>query len=599
MKKSPAILTVALTLFFSFFCFAYWLPAKVNQQSAYFYDEPRPALISVAAAKAAKSLSKDLIAYVEEARVAAGNSLSDLMSDEEILRKVREFEADANPTHAEDLLENRFRGPAAGEDGLFAGRAEFPVPDKLRDTVEFWKRIFGVYGKDDVIFYNQDDVGIVYSVLDFSDLKAGDAGTARGIQDQMTRQELARVQETLAKVSPLAGDPAAAAAAHLNDYERRILALLEKNSDHVDVSLSALKSSLVYRNGWSHRVRQAIVASGRYMPEMRRIFAEQGLPVELTTIPFIESAFNLDAYSSAGAAGIWQFIPATGKNYLRIDGYVDERYDPILATYAAAAHLGKEYRLMRDWPLTINGYNTGPGRILKAVKELRTRDIAEIVRLFHGSGYGFDSRNYYPEFLAALEVYENRHAYFGDIPEAAAEDYDYVRLTEDTNVKLLFRTAGADEAVMRSYNKALNAAVLNGVKKLPKGYLVKVPALQRENVIMALNELHRDDVVATYHVVGKGENLREIAADYGIAVEDLRDMNGLSPGDRIRRGDLLKLPKGVGGDEDLTGYSMSRPGEEGEFDTDPMPHNAGEDFDAEPLPENEYPNGLPPDFPEH
>lgn len=599
MKKSPAILTVALTVFFSFFCFVYWLPAKVNEQSAYFYDEPRPTPIRQATAKIAQSLSKDLVAYVEEARVAAGNSLSDLMSDEEILQKVREFEAEVNPTHAEDLLENRFRGPAFGEDGSFAGRVEFAVPEKLRDTVEFWKRVFGVYDRDNVIFYNQDDVGIVYSVLDFSDLKGMDAGAARGIQDQMTRQELARIQETLAKVAPLTGDAGAAEVAHLNDYERRILNVLEKNSDHVDVNLGALKSSLVYRNGWSQRVRQAIVASGRYMPEMRRIFAEQGLPVELTTIPFIESAFNLDAYSSAGAAGIWQFIHATGKNYLRIDGYVDERYDPILATYAAAAHLGREYRLMRDWPLTINGYNTGPGRMLKAVKELRTKDIAEVVRHFHGSGYGFDSRNYYPEFLAALDVYENRHAYFGDIPEAAPEDYDYVRLTEDTNVKLLFRAAGTDEAVMRSFNRALNATVLNGTKKLPKGYLVKVPALQRDNVIMALNELHRDDVVATYHVVGKGEKLRDIAADYGIAVEDLRDMNGLSPGDRIRRGDLLKLPKGIGGDEDLTGYSMSRPDEEGEFRPDQMPQNSGDDFEAEQLPENDYPNGLPPDFPEH
>lgn len=596
MKKSPAILTIALTVFFSTFCFVYWLPAKVNEQSAFFYDEPRP--VREAVAKAAQTVSKDLIAYVEEARAAAGHSLSDLMSDEEILEKVREFEAHVNPTHAEELLENRFRGGLSDSDGLLADRSEFAVPEKLRDTFEFWKHVFGVYDKDDVIFYNQDDVGIVYSVLDFSELKGMNGGTARGIQDQMTRQELARIQATLAKIAPLLGDEQALEAAGLDGYERRILSTLEKNADHVDVSPGALKTTLVYRNGWSHRVRQAITASGRYMPEMQRIFSEQGLPVELTVIPFVESAFNLDAYSSAGAAGLWQFIRATGKSYLRIDGFVDERYDPILATYAAAAHLSREYRLLRSWPLTINGYNTGPGRILKAVKELRTRDIAEIVQNFRGSGYGFDSRNYYPEFLAALEVYENRHAYFGDIPEAKPEDYDYVRLVEDTNVKQLFRVSGADEAMLRSFNRALNPAVLNGVKKLPKGYLLKVPATERENVIMAMNELHREDVVATYHVVGKGENLRDIAAEYGIAVEDLRDTNGLSPGDRVRRGDMLKLPKGVGGNEDLEAYSMATPGDENDFDPDQLPKDLRDGAPSDSFVDPDYPDGLPSDFPE-
>ena len=83
------------------------------------------------------------------------------------------------------------------------------------------------------------------------------------------------------------------------------------------------------------------------MSEMRRIFKERGVPVQLTMIPFIESAFNLKAYSHAGAAGIWQFIEATGKRYLRIDEFVDERYDPILAAYAAATHLTNEYKFLK------------------------------------------------------------------------------------------------------------------------------------------------------------------------------------------------------------------------------------------------------------
>lgn len=581
MKKSPAILVVVLTIFFSFFSFVYWLPAKVNEQSAFFYQEP--ATVTLKDKAKTEKVSKELLDYVALER-ETNNSISDIMTDEEILAKIKEFETEMSPTRAEDLMGGRFGDSefptAYAETGLLSNAQDFAVPPALRDTVQFWINVFGVYDKSTLVIYNEDDVGIVYSVLDFSDLKSMDVGAAQDIRSRMTRAEFTRVQETLAKVSPLVMNQDGSESS-LNDYERRILAVLRKNSDHVDVRLDALKKSLTSREGWSQRVRQAILASGRYMPEMRRIFAQQGLPTALTVLPFIESAFNLDAYSSAGAAGLWQFIRATGRNYLRIDDYVDERYDPILATYAAAAHLSREYKLFKNWPLTINGYNTGPGRVLQAMKQLKTRDIADVVRYYKGSGYGFDSRNYVPEFLAALEVYENREKYFGVIPEQREESYDYVKLDDDTYLPRLFANAGLDDTLMREFNRHVRDDVLDGRKKLPKGYLVKVPSLAREAVITAMNGLRRDDIVASYHVVGKGESLREIAAEYGITESDLRASNGLNDADRVRRGDIIKLPKLEHPPiaDPNQAYSWDRPGEaEGDYDLERFNAPAGSEY---------------------
>jgi membrane-bound lytic murein transglycosylase D len=323
--------------------------------------------------------------------------------------------------------------------------------------------------------------------------------------------------------------------------------------------VSELKVSLTQRPGFAHRMRQAIVASGAYMPEMRRIFEERGLPIELTVLPFIESAFSLKAYSSASAAGLWQFIPATGRAYLRIDQYVDERYDPILATYAAASHLASEFKFFNDWPLTINGYNTGPGRMQQAVRELKTTNIAAISKYFRGSGYGFDSRNYYPEFLAALEIYNNRETYFGDIAEVSPEPYDYLTMLTDTNLKQLFRSAGISESLMATLNPGLKPEVIAGLKDLPKGYLLKVPPERKDDVLLAAQEIHQEQQYASYHVVTKGEKLNEIALQYGVDPLDLAKTNGLIANKKLKAGDVLRLPALEGS---ATNFSIVRPGEE-------------------------------------
>jgi membrane-bound lytic murein transglycosylase D len=148
---------------------------------------------------------------------------------------------------------------------------------------------------------------------------------------------------------------------------------------------------------------------------MERIFAEVGIPLELTRLPHIESSFENRALSKVGAAGMWQIMPATGRLYLRVDRVVDERLNVRAATLAAARILRDNYEKLGTWPLAITAYNHGPNGMRRAVDTVGTTDFGVIVQQYRGPLFGFASRNFYAEFLAALDVSQNYKQYFGDL----------------------------------------------------------------------------------------------------------------------------------------------------------------------------------------
>ena len=135
------------------------------------------------------------------------------------------------------------------------------------------------------------------------------------------------------------------------------------------------------------------------------------LPEELSVLPHVESSFQLRAYSSAGAAGIWQFTRGTGRLFMRVGYDVDERRDPILATYGAAKLLKKNYEVVGSWPLAITAYNHGLRGMQRAKKRHGT-NIVKIIENYRSRTFGFASRNFYPEFLAALHVVKNQNKWF-------------------------------------------------------------------------------------------------------------------------------------------------------------------------------------------
>ncbi len=478
-------------------------------------------------------------------------SQSDMLGKDELIDAFEKFQEDYTQK-ASDFLADRFANP--GLENFGDAKEIFATPEGLKEEVAFWKHIFGHYTKDHVIFYDPNDVSLVYSVLDFSETQELDDKSLASLKTQMVSEEKARLNKLIQKIAPLAQavkDPAKVTVAETANFtreEKRLFFLMLKVRENIDIDGESLVSNITLRNGFSHRIRQAVVASGQYMDEMRRIFRERGLPEELTVIPFVESAFNIKAYSSAGAAGIWQFIEATGSRYLRIDEYVDERYDPILGAYAAATHLANEYKLLKSWPLTINAYNTGPGRMLQATRELNTTDIATIIEKFDGAGYGFDSRNYFPEFLAALEVINNKEEYFGDITPLPAQSFEYVMMPASMNIRELAKEAGVSTSVLIDYNPTFSDAVALGSVELPKGYLLKIPADTKDDVLFAMQDLYRDAHTATHYVVKKGATPEEIAGEFDVPLDRLLSANRLIPGQKLKKGDILQLPQETGDD---------------------------------------------------
>ena len=158
------------------------------------------------------------------------------------------------------------------------------------------------------------------------------------------------------------------------------------------------------------------------------------MPGELGRVPFVESSFNYDAYSSVGAAGIWQFMPwSTAKLYMRVGSSIDERRDPIISTRAAAKYLEHAYSVLGAWSLAITSYNHGITRLsLKASKTVRTKDVAKIIKEYDGKAWGFASKNFFAEFLAALEVEKNYKRYFPNLELDRPVYFDEVQLGSGT-----------------------------------------------------------------------------------------------------------------------------------------------------------------------
>ena len=230
------------------------------------------------------------------------------------------------------------------------------------------------------------------------------------------------------------------------------------------------------RAGLRERFAAGVEVSRRYLPEMERIFRRAGLPVELTRLPLVESCFNVRAYSKAGAAGIWQFMPATARSYMRVDRFVDQRRDPIISTRAAAEHLSANYEVLGNWPLAITAYNHGRAGMANAVATVGSSDLMQIIRQYHGPAFKFASRNFYAEFLAALDVERNFSKYFGKLYPARPRATESVIVPASVSFRTVARASKADVETLAELNPALAHDVVSGRHPVPKGYELRVPA---------------------------------------------------------------------------------------------------------------------------
>jgi membrane-bound lytic murein transglycosylase D len=220
--------------------------------------------------------------------------------------------------------------------------------------------------------------------------------------------------------------------------------------------------NLRVQQGLRERFREAILRSRNYSSTMERIFRAAGLPVELTMLPHVESGFVNTSRSSAGAVGIWQFTRSTGKQYdLKITRRMDQRLDPYRETEAAAKLLRYNYEVLGNWPLAITAYNYGTYGMAQAAEAFAS-DFSKVFKRFNGPHFGFASKNYYAEFLAALQVHDYEDAYFPGIAAEPTPPPQVVRVMLPAPARSHRhqpggRTARASRATHRKHRQAQTA----------------------------------------------------------------------------------------------------------------------------------------------
>jgi len=284
----------------------------------------------------------------------------------------------------------------------YKSTATLPIPSEIQDNVDFWRMVYGKWSRSQVAFHDDEHMGVIYEVAKLpGPVRGGYTAEQKRFVRGKTATYRSRLKSLERKVS--SGGSLSSSERHLHD---KIVKTAGRSA------LYGASERLRVQRGVRERFRRGMEISGRYDRTFRKIFRARGLPEDLAFLPHVESSFQTNARSSVGAAGVWQFMPSTGRVYdLRVNRSIDERLDPVLAAAGAARYLDDAHRKLRSWPLAITSYNHGQGGMAKAKKRYGN-DIGRIVKHYKGRHFGFASRNFYAEFMAAREVAGNPSKYF-------------------------------------------------------------------------------------------------------------------------------------------------------------------------------------------
>jgi membrane-bound lytic murein transglycosylase D len=423
---------------------------------------------------------------------------------------------------------NNFFSPAM----LYGDDALFPVYPCIKPNVEFWTKVYTKYSTNQGILHDSENLNVIYDVVE---LISPDRYGARKMNEKRIDAAKHKYKIILQK---LAQNPAA------TDSEARRIAALFGEKGNPAAFRSAI-SKIRCQLGQKNSFREGIVRSGAYIEKMKQIFRSYGLPLDLVYLPHVESSFNLKAYSKFGAAGIWQFVREAGKRLMIVGYALDERWDPIRSSEAAAQLLKRSYEKFGSWPLAITAYNHGIAGVLKAT--WIKGGYEDIFRHYNGKNYRFASRNYYSEFLAARNVATNCKTYFGDLSLDTPIDSREIMMAGYASAKDLARYFDVDIPTLARLNPSLRPPVFKEHKYVPKGYVLRLPAdavQHRMGRSTALpSEMYRTRQKASrIYRVQKGDSVTKIAEMNNISVMDLIHANRLRGGRAIHVNQILQLP---------------------------------------------------------
>ena len=263
----------------------------------------------------------------------------------------------------------------------------------------------------------------------------------------------------------------------------------------------------------------------------------RGMPTEIALLPMVESAFNPVAMSTSRAAGIWQFIPSTGKHYgLNQDFWMDSRRDVLAATDKALTYLGKLHGDFDDWQLALAGYNWGEGNVAKAIARNKAKGLPTT---YQSLPMPVETANYLPKLQAIKNIVRDPEKYglaLADIPDAPY--FAVVKTTRKMDTKFAAELAEMSIEEFLALNPQHNRPVIAGADE----QTLLLP-IDHAEIFAAKLELTNQPTLSwqAYHL-RPNETLQQVAAKYGMSVETLRVVNGIGSRAKVPAGHTLLVP---------------------------------------------------------
>ncbi|HUF12859.1 MAG TPA: LysM peptidoglycan-binding domain-containing protein [Longimicrobiales bacterium] len=289
------------------------------------------------------------------------------------------------------------------------------------------------------------------------------------------------------------------------------------------------------------KTRLWLERQGRYAPLIRQALAAEGMPQDLLYLAMIESGLSTKAYSHAAASGMWQFIAETGRRYdLRIDGYVDERRDPVKSTVAALKYLSEMHEDFGSWFLAAAGYNSGENRVARLLRE-RAGGATGDENLYWviSPHLPRETRDYVPLTLAMAHIAKQPERYgFTDLAYQEPLEYEQVQVPGGVSLAMVARAAGVDEDVVEE----LNPHLMRGITPPGETWPVRVPLDRGADFAANFERILAETPDPVEYVIRRGETLTHIARRFGVSVDALQSANGGVNPRRIQAGQRIRVP---------------------------------------------------------
>jgi membrane-bound lytic murein transglycosylase D len=283
-----------------------------------------------------------------------------------------------------------------------------------------------------------------------------------------------------------------------------------------------------------------LIAQGRYREMIVSRLRKARLPEDLLYVAMIESGYDPGDSSSAGALGLWQFMPEGGRIYgLRADRWVDERRDPLRSTIAQMDYFADLYQRFADWDIALAAFNMGYGAMLRSITRYNTNDYYRLCE--YENGIPWETCLYTPKILAAAIVGHNRAVFgYDKLKPAAPEAWEELAVPASMTIATLARAASASEAEIKRLNPQLRRG------RTPPGeagYVVRVPAGRKADTQRRLIELESDWKNHDAYVIAHGERFEDVATTFGISVSQLRKLNEVTRDAEVAGGSVLVVPR--------------------------------------------------------